>query len=67
MFGRRCRVLLGVEGIADGGADAKNVVGVKFVRVIYDAIVMSLGANKEVSPYSVLDAATHMQEEMSAV
>lgn len=60
-------MLLRVEGIADGGADAKNVVGVKFVGVIYDAIVMSLGADKEVSPYLVLDAATNVHEEMSAV
>ena len=60
-------MLLRVEGIADGGADPKNVVGVKFVGVIYDAIVVSLGADEEVSPYLVLHAAPNVHEEMSAV
>jgi len=56
-----------VEGVADGNAHAKNVVGVEVGGVIYDAVEMRLGADKKVSPHAVLDAAAHVQEKVVAV
>ena len=64
---RRRRILIRVEGIADGSADAQNVIGVKVDGVIDDAVEMGLGSDKKVSPHAVLDAAAHVQEKVIAV
>jgi hypothetical protein len=40
-----------VEGVADRGAHANHVIGVKFVGVVEDAVIVRLGSYEEVPPY----------------
>ena len=56
-----------MEGVADGGAYAKNVIRVEFVGVIDDVVVVRLGSEKDVPPYAVLDFSAKVEEQMSAI
>jgi len=64
--GGRAPVLVGVEGVADGSAEPKNIAGVE-VGVVYDVVEMRLGADENPSPQSVLDAGSKVQQEVIAV
>jgi len=54
------------EGISKGDADAKNIVGMKFV-IVDDVVPMRLRTNEEISPEGVLHANAEVQKEMVAV
>jgi len=60
------RVLLGTDGISDGGPHANDVVATEFVGVIQDVVEVGLRAEKKVSPYVVADAAANIDQEVVA-
>lgn len=55
------RTLIAVEGVADGSSEAKYVIGVEVGGVIEDAVVMSFGADKDLSPHAVVDSRAHVE------
>jgi hypothetical protein len=59
--------LFATEGVADGSTNTKNVVGVEVGGVIYDAIEMSFGADKEAPPHGVADVGAEVEEKVIAV
>lgn len=54
------------DGVADGGANAKQTVGREVIGVVQDVVVMDLRTHKDMSPHVVTNSGTHIDEEMVA-
>lgn len=56
-----------MEGVADGCAETKDVVGMEVDGVIDDPVVVCFGADKEAPPEGVADAGADVKKKMIAI
>jgi hypothetical protein len=66
LLGSYRRSLLRTKGVSEGSSRTENVAGVE-VTVVVDPVIVYFGADKDVSPHVVADAAADMHEPLIAV
>jgi len=62
----RVTALVWTDGVPDGGAYSNHVIRTEVGGIIYDVIEVSLGPDKDVSPYVVADAAANIDQKVVA-